>query len=238
MHADALGSITEITGKEGNFLRSYRYDAWGEMTSGETAHDVNPFRYVGAYGVRWQDNTLGMYHMNQRFYNPGNGRFIVRDFRDPLPYAYTLNNPATFIDPSGQAGIVAGPYLAPLVPYIAPTLVVIGGPLAIGIGGTCVGLSAIQHMNSVINQSSQTPHPVGAYAFFHMEQETPPLTLNRICFSGNDKDRWRCKRRMEYEIGQGSNRYYCWFYCFDTATKTWYSVTWHSTGGPCNPILK
>ena len=70
-HGDALGSITEITGKEGNALRSYRYGAWGEMTSGETSHDVNPFRYVGAYGVRWQDATLGMYHMGARWYTPG-----------------------------------------------------------------------------------------------------------------------------------------------------------------------
>jgi len=102
-HADALGSITEITGKEGNPLRSYRYDAWGEMTAGETAHDVNPFRYVGAYGVRWQDSTLGMYHMNRRFYNPCAGRFISRDLQDPHPYTYALNNPIIYVDPSGRS---------------------------------------------------------------------------------------------------------------------------------------
>jgi RHS repeat-associated protein len=102
-HADMLGSITEITGKEGNPLRSYRYSAWGDITSGETAHDVNPFRYVGAYGVRWQDSTLGMYHMNRRFYNPCAGRFISRDLQDPHPYAYALSNPIIYVDPSGRS---------------------------------------------------------------------------------------------------------------------------------------
>jgi len=118
-----LGSITEITGKEGNPLRSYSYDARGEMTSGETAHDVNPFRYVGACGVRWQDNTLGMYHTGARFYSPQVGRFTQRDpvtGRANLPqtynkYVYALNSPTTIIDPSGKIAAYIAPALTLMV---------------------------------------------------------------------------------------------------------------------------
>jgi RHS repeat-associated protein len=111
-HSDALGSITEITGKEGQAIRSYRYDAWGSMTTGENAHDSNPFRFVGAYGVRWQDSTLGLYHMGARYYQPNIGRFISQDpirgfdeYRDYNRYIYVDNNPATIVDPEGTYGI-------------------------------------------------------------------------------------------------------------------------------------
>jgi RHS repeat-associated protein len=100
-HSDALGSITEITGKDGNAFRSYRYGAWGALTTGENARDSNPFRYVGTYGVRWQDPTLGLYHMGARYYQAQTGRFISRDRGDPHPYAYALSNPVRFIDPVG-----------------------------------------------------------------------------------------------------------------------------------------
>jgi RHS repeat-associated protein len=114
---DMLGSITEITGKEGNPLRSYRYDAWGGITAGETAHDVNPFRYVGAYGVRWQDSTLGMYHCRARWYGPQVGRFTQRDplwgfLLDDLylnRYIYVADSPVNYIDPSGYAGFTPTP---------------------------------------------------------------------------------------------------------------------------------
>jgi RHS repeat-associated protein len=100
-HADALGSITEITGKEGQSIRSYRYDAWGAFTTGENSHDSNLFRYVGAYGVIWQDGTLGLLHMGHRFYNPTVGRFISKDPLNLNLYTYARNNPMKYIDPSG-----------------------------------------------------------------------------------------------------------------------------------------
>jgi RHS repeat-associated protein len=105
-HSDALGSITEITGKEGQAIRSYRYDAWGSFTTGENSHDSNPFRYVGAYGVRWQDSTLGLYHMQARFYKPRTGRFNSPDpLRTLNPYNYCQDNPIRYIDPSGYDAI-------------------------------------------------------------------------------------------------------------------------------------
>lgn len=105
-HGDALGSVTEITGKNGAVARSYRYDSWGKQTSGDDYGDLNPFRYVGKYGVRWQDRTLGLFHMGFRHYPPNIGRFIQRD---PMGvnivgtnlYTYAKNNPIINSDPTG-----------------------------------------------------------------------------------------------------------------------------------------
>ena len=100
---DALGSVTEIAGKEGNVLRSYRYDSWGEMTRGDESGDANPYRYVGKYGVRWQDKTMGYYQMGVRHYHPNLGRFIQKDPISKIlqTYAYARNNPILYNDATG-----------------------------------------------------------------------------------------------------------------------------------------
>jgi RHS repeat-associated protein len=69
-----------------------------------------PFTYVGRHGVR-QEGETGLYHMRARFYDSLTGRFLSRDpiwsdlIEDPRsvnPYQYAVQNPLSFIDPSGQ----------------------------------------------------------------------------------------------------------------------------------------
>jgi RHS repeat-associated protein len=65
-----------------------------------------PYRYVGAYGVRWDTDTALAY-MRQRWYNCTLHRFVSRDSKSNLRiYSYARNTPTNFIDPSGLEAIV------------------------------------------------------------------------------------------------------------------------------------
>ena len=95
----------------------YYYDAWGnhkvvdengdEITSSTHIGNVNPFRYRGYY----YDTETGLYFLQTRYYDPEVGRFLNRDsvqYADPETinglnlYAYCLNNPVEYVDPTGQ----------------------------------------------------------------------------------------------------------------------------------------
>ncbi len=111
-----FGDITEIY-QGTNCVAMYKYDAWGNCTVCDsygvenTAEDfignVNPFRYRGYY---W-DKHAEMYFLQTRWYDPTVCRFISPDsheYLDPASfgglnlYAYCLNNPIMYVDPSGH----------------------------------------------------------------------------------------------------------------------------------------
>jgi len=64
------------------------------------------YRFTG----QRKDATIGLYFYNSRYYDPLLGRFIQQDAIVPSPgdpqslnrYAYTLNNPVRYTDPSGH----------------------------------------------------------------------------------------------------------------------------------------
>jgi len=68
---------------------------------------ATPYRYTGQ---RWE-SVLGLYDYHARWYDPALGRFAQPDPLVPEPgnpqslnrYAYTLNNPVRYNDPSGHA---------------------------------------------------------------------------------------------------------------------------------------
>jgi len=80
-----------------------RYYPYGETRSGTIATDR---RYTG----QRQEIGLGLYDYNARYYDPYLSRFIQADTLVPRPanpqslnrYAYTLNNPLKYTDPSGH----------------------------------------------------------------------------------------------------------------------------------------
>lgn len=96
----------------------YVYDAWGNHkvynASGSeigaeviNIGNVNSIRYRGYY---W-DKEFNLYYLQSRYYDPTLGRFISPDAIDYLDpedvsglnlYAYGLNNPVMYVDPTGH----------------------------------------------------------------------------------------------------------------------------------------
>jgi RHS repeat-associated protein len=89
--------------------------AVGELRwiSGTLATDYRPSAPLRVYftGQRSEEATLGsLYDYNARFYSPVLGRFLSPDTIVPSPgdpqslnrYAYVLNNPLRYTDPTGM----------------------------------------------------------------------------------------------------------------------------------------
>ena len=110
-----LNDIIKITDSNGNVLVTYDYDAYGNIikttdTSGINLSNINPYRYRS---YRY-DTETGYYYLNQRYYDPTTARFISQDdtgFLNPSDsrgmnlYAYCMNNPVMYVDPSGEIAI-------------------------------------------------------------------------------------------------------------------------------------
>ncbi len=112
------GDIIAILDSSNDVVAKYVYDAWGNhavcdasgsnISSGTHIANINPFRYRGYY----YDTELDLYYLNSRYYDPNTGRFINADTIDYLDpesinglnlYAYCLNNPVMYCDPTGHA---------------------------------------------------------------------------------------------------------------------------------------
>jgi len=118
-HYDMRGSVTNIVGTETEngqtqvkLVQGYDYDVFGETTELKPGEFGNEQKYTGAV----YEESLGIYYMNARHYDPSTGRFLQQDTykgngyspRTQHLYAYTSNDPVNMIDPTGHSG---EPYL-------------------------------------------------------------------------------------------------------------------------------
>ena len=95
----------------GKVYGEYGYTAWGKCrikTNINGIGEINPFRYRGYY----YDEETELFLVSSRYYDPEVGRFIFLDdigYLDPETpnglnlYAYCLNNPVMYVDPTGHA---------------------------------------------------------------------------------------------------------------------------------------
>lgn len=98
------GSVSGLLKENGKLANSYRYDPYGNLTSG-TPDAVN---YYGYHGESTNIKT-GFQYLRARYYAPATGRFTTEDpylgnQAEPLSrnrYAYTENNPVNYADPTG-----------------------------------------------------------------------------------------------------------------------------------------
>ena len=112
------GDIIAVYNSSGTKVATYIYsDAWGNHSvsytngGGSTGAQYNPFRYRGYY----YDTDLSMYYLQSRYYDPNTCRFInvdgyVSTGQGILGYnmfAYCNNNPANYIDLSGESSLLA-----------------------------------------------------------------------------------------------------------------------------------
>lgn len=106
---DIRGSVTNIIAPDGNLVKGYSYDEFGNMEPVGDKNFLNDVTFTGAV----HDTSTGLYYMNARFYNPSTGRFITQDSYsgnayEPWTqhlYSYVGNNPVSMIDPTGHKAI-------------------------------------------------------------------------------------------------------------------------------------
>ncbi len=98
-HYDFRGSTIAMTDAGADITHKYQYGDFGHILQDQEA-DFNPFRYVGKYGVMYEDGTL--YFMHARYYDAEIGRFVSEDpIWSTNLYPYAGNNPISYFDPNG-----------------------------------------------------------------------------------------------------------------------------------------
>ena len=108
---NAQGDVVKLVDSSGNTVVEYTYDSWGKIiaTTGSLANTVGanqPFRYRGYV----YDEETGWYYLQSRYYDPTTCRFISADVLLSTgqgvighnSFAYCLNSPVAFRDPSGH----------------------------------------------------------------------------------------------------------------------------------------
>ena len=104
VHTDALGSVVMMTDQNRNVLERREYEPYGKQLA------PLPVENGPGYTGHVLDALTGMVQMQQRYMDPGIGRFLSVDpvtaFAVPgvnfNRYAYAANNPYRFTDPDGR----------------------------------------------------------------------------------------------------------------------------------------
>jgi len=147
------GDVIELISDEMDSIGSYTYDAWGVVKSVQVYDDafelvvnLNPLRYRGYV----YDHETGLYYLQSRYYNPEMGRFINADglistgqgLLGNNMFAYCLNNPVMFSDPTGEIAIM--------------TCVLIGAIVGAVVGGGIGAVSSYKKTGTVSIKATLT----------------------------------------------------------------------------------
>ena len=104
IHTDALGSPVAVTNSAGVVIERREYEPYGRQLAPTTVAD-GP-----GYTGHVSDAATGLDYMQQRYYDPGIGRFLSADPVNASSrsganfnrYQYANNSPYKFVDPDGR----------------------------------------------------------------------------------------------------------------------------------------
>ena len=120
-HQDAQGSTVAVSDSNGQIQERMAYDPWGDRRNVTGPSDPNNLiaaeKTDRGYTQHEMLDEVGLVHMNGRIYDPTLGRMLTADILVSYPerstsynrYAYALNNPLRFVDPSGWDVLALGP---------------------------------------------------------------------------------------------------------------------------------
>src|SRR5690554_1247940 len=103
-HPDHLGSSSYITNLAGEINQHMEYLPFGELLVEEHLNSYNsPFKF----NAKEFDAETGNYYYGARYYDPKYNLMLSVDQMYDLypsfsPYAYTLQNPVRYVDPTGM----------------------------------------------------------------------------------------------------------------------------------------
>ena len=141
---DNIGSVSVVTDDMGNIVNRYYYTAWG----GRVRTDNGEYDHATYFGDEGGDVTdrgytchehltpLNLIDMNGRIYDPVLARFLSPDPYIQAPdftqnynrYAYCLNNPFKYTDPSGEIAWF-------VIPLITAGIFAVGNTVAHSVRG-------------------------------------------------------------------------------------------------------
>jgi RHS repeat-associated protein len=172
-HNDHLGGINVITDEASQRIQLTEYDPWGKVSRSEGTGDPNK-RFTG----KELDPESGLYYYGGRYYDPDLARFVspdpfVGEVYDPQNlnrYSYVINNPQTYIDPSGYfhrhktSGGFWNSIFGSILRIVFDIVLLINGVPAEG--GFFIGIGAVAdlaHASSNIINQLQAPNgsPLG-----------------------------------------------------------------------------
>ncbi len=110
---DHLSSTTALSDEDGNILAMDQYLPYGGDKNSNDLLQNSSYKFTD----QEQDDGTGLYNYDARFYDPVIGQFVMADTFVPDQfnpqswnrYAYCLNNPLIYVDPTEhEAGDVSG----------------------------------------------------------------------------------------------------------------------------------
>jgi RHS repeat-associated protein len=169
---DSLGSVRQLVDENGLVTLAKRYDPYGNVIQ-SVGEGESAFGFTGED----QDTTNNLIYLRARYYSTGQSRFLSKDSwkgNYELPetlnsYAYGVNNPVLYTDPTGNnPGIIEA--------ILIPALVGAGagfsaGYIAGGIYGACIyelalagkcGCEMQKQASSMTRQDWISVHALGA----------------------------------------------------------------------------
>ena len=198
--ADAVGTVTTLTGARGAVQNRYVFTPFGREVS-EVEGLANSFEFNGILGVA--EDSAGLTFMRARSYSNELGRFVGED---PLfitgdnenLYRFGFNDPVSFNDPSGEvAPIVLAIYVGAQYAYVGAQYAAAGyAAVAAAATGIRIGSAAMEGAVAYANGDYSDAHGYTIDILFEaagglIPGKTPPekkvLDKARKIFEDKDK---------------------------------------------------